>query len=1109
MENPILKLEASAGSGKTYRLALEYLARLLGAFALRRPQGRAPAPRLERELLGSVLAITFTVKAAQEMKRRIVQKLKAFALADRRPLGAEDGEFLGQLARATRLPEERITLLARDLIDLLLARYDDFNVKTIDSLMSAMVKVIAPDLDLPADYEIAVDARDELEARGRALIAGLADGAWERLEPFLREFRRLDSFSGWKTDVALCGKVTGLFRRTLKEEGGASGATADELRQRLTGSWEGLRRALGPFFALAQEKDGKGKRYASGRFLKEPLVGLMAAALEGGDPLPLLGGLLDSAYFRKDDPEELPAKDAPEDFRRRFVPAYQAAQAALREAALALSVFKTIPYREFLDDFARAWRAGKETVFAEEFSRILAERFAAWGVSGFSYLYLKMSDRFRHFLFDEFQDTSTLQFKALAPLIDEVLAREKRASLFIVGDRKQAIYRWRGGNSRLMDESVLEAEIGTIANRVQGGYSRSLAVNWRSRREIVEFNNRFWDPEAIAQVAVEPPLQAAFRANFADSRQELPEGPERQGGYVELTLQAGPAGGGENGMGEGEERGAGGSAMGTGQLQEVKAIIARLRGLGYAHSDVAVLVRKNAQVRDLVRSLGQAGIDTISDQSLMLDSNPLVNEIVAFLRFLDYPPDDLSFHAFVSGRMFKRALEGFPRERAAFGDDAFLAGRGPLYKRYQEAFPGSWAALIEPFFQAVGFLPPYDLFSDMTQAFRVYENFPGDTPFLMALGDALHAAERTEGNSIAGFLLRWEKMVADEETPSVAIPEHAPGVRVLTMHQSKGLEFPAVIVPLDDRPGRGDDALRWEADGLYHITKETAQAAPGLRERYEAENVRCGIDLLNLLYVAFTRAREALFVPVAAAGMPGAPAADKEGIVRRLARASDVVAGHPLLRWYEGGPRAEYRSGLLEQRPERADGRKDALSGAAPVTVTGKKVATRSWQEAYLVFAKARPEERRDAAAAERGERIHDLLARLGDMGDRAGLAARVRELAAQAGWPEDDAGLVAAFLAREDVHAVLAAGDEAFAEKEVAELTGGQLRRLRLDRLQVGAGEVRVVDFKTGTERIDDHESQVRGYMAAVAPLYPGRACRGFLLYIDLGEVREVACSS
>ena len=107
-------------------------------------------------------------------------------------------------------------------------------------------------------------------------------------------------------------------------------------------------------------------------------------------------------------------------------------------------------------------------------------------------------------------------------------------------------------------------------------------------------------------------------------------------------------------------------------------------------------------------------------------------------------------------------------------------------------------------------------------------------------------------------------MVEDEETPAVTIPENTPGVRVLTMHQSKGLEFPAVIVPVNDSGGRSDDNLHWDREGLFHINGDLAQAHPGLKEKYRKENIRGSIDLLNLLYVAFTRAKEALFVPVSA-----------------------------------------------------------------------------------------------------------------------------------------------------------------------------------------------------------------------------------------------------
>ncbi|MCX6558854.1 MAG: UvrD-helicase domain-containing protein [Candidatus Aminicenantes bacterium] len=1106
MASSILKLEASAGSGKTYKLALEYLGRLLLAFSGK--GNKSLDPKREREILGSVLAITFTVKAAQEMKRRIVEKLKVLALSQKTPLGPDDREFLEQLAAATGLRAETIIGLSGDLIELVLASFDDFNVKTIDSLMSAMIMCIAPDLDLPADYEIAVDARDELQARGRAMIADLADSSWERLEPFLEEFRRLNAGSGWKTDVQIVEKVTDLFRKTLKQGGTGTGTAPDDLRRELTGSWSGFLETLRRLFPIMQEREpgGKKRRYASGTYLKEPLLELIAEALADGSDLSRLEGFVKSTYFQKNDAQELVIRETPDDQRLRFIAAYRAAQEALQKTTLAFSAFKTIPYREFLGDFATAWRTDKQTLFVEEFSQTLAERFREWSVSGFSYLYLKMSDRFRNFLFDEFQDTSTLQFKALAPLIDEVLSQEKSASLFIVGDRKQAIYRWRGGNSQLMDENILKKDIQAIGNRVKGGFSHTLKANWRSGREIIDFNNRFWAPEAIAQTAAEAGLQRAIQENFRDSRQTVATAEKRTGGYVEFSLQVGEGNSDGEEAGEGEQDGGeeSGSAMSGQQLGAVRAIIDRLLRLGYEHADIAVLVRKNAQVRDIVRSLGRERIPTLSDQSLMLDSNARVNEIIAFFRFLDYPPDDLNFHAFISGRIFQQeARSRFGEEMEAFSEDAFIGGPGPMYKLFQEKFPRGWAVLIEPFFQAVGFLPPYDLFSDMTQVFRIYENFPGDTPFIMALGDALHGAELKEGNSIAGFLHLWKKMVDDEETPAVTIPEHTPGVRVLTMHQSKGLEFPAVIVPIDDRQGKNDDPLHWEQEGLFYITKKLALGDPSLKARFEEENIRSSIDLLNLLYVSFTRAKEALFVPVSVKKMPTAPTADKSGLVKRLAKASDIIACHPLLAWFDEESARLFSRGTLAKRE------KSAVRESTAADVPSKKVLTRSWQETYLVFDKAAIEERRDRAAAERGERIHDLLSCLGRVGKHGELESRVRQLAAQAGWEESETTVVADFLLRADVFQLLARGDAVHPEKEVIANSGAVTKLRRLDRLQTGPEEVLVIDFKTGTEASGEYDSQLREYMAAVAPLYPGRMCRGFLLFIDRGEVKEVACSS
>jgi ATP-dependent helicase/nuclease subunit A len=1108
MDHPILKLEASAGSGKTYRLALEYIGRLLLAFAGQKKA--SPEASARRQLLGSILAITFTVKAAQEMKARIVSKLKRFALSTRGGrLEAEDEEFLGRLAGGTGLARERIIGLSCELIEMVMADYDDFNVMTIDSLMSAMVKVVAPDLDLPADYEIAVDARDELEARGRLMLAGLADGDWPRLEAFLEEFDRLSAYRGWQADAAVTGKLSELFRRTLRQGEAGTAADAEGLRERMATGWLRLRDALGALHRVMREEAGSdgwsgnlSRTYTTGKLRKG-----MEEALGKGDGFPGLETLLDSPFFRKPEPGTLLLNKASAEFSRRFVSAYRPAQQALGGLAPDFCAFKTLPYREFLKDFAAAWDLDKETLFVEEFSRVLSRLFDTWLQEAFPYLYLKLSDRFRNFLFDEFQDTSTLQFKALAPLIDEVLSREAKASLFVVGDRKQAIYRWRGGNSELMEEERLRREIPAIGHLSAGGFSETLAGNWRSLREIVRFNNEFWEPGAIAGISAEAGLREAILANFAASRQELPTGKKREGGYVELSLrlEAGETGGeGAEGAPAGEEED-GGRALSAPHLDEIERIIRRLTAEhGYAPSDIAVLVRKNDQVRAVIRRLGRRGISSISDQSLLLSSNPRVNEIIAFLRFLDYPPDDLNFHAFVGGEIFLRAAAaGFPGEAAALSDEAFLDCQGPFYKLFQDRFPGCWRTLVEPFFQSVGFLPPYDVFSDVTQAFRVYENFPGDTPFLMALGDALHRAERDGGSSIAGFLRRWEQMVADEETPVVAIPENAPGVRVLTMHQSKGLEFPAVILPLNDKAGRNDPNPYMDEEGLFYINSSLAQSHPALKEKYQQENIRASIDLLNLLYVAFTRAREALFVPVAVGKGIGAPAAARDGLVRRISRASDAVGRHPLLAWHEE------KSGRLFTR---GDLRKMTVTEAAkapPAAIPSKKVSTRSWQSRYLVFKRSELKAHRERAGAGRGERLHDLLSRLGEVGDAAGLAARIGELAAAARWPEADLETVRSYLCRDDVLRILNRCREFHSEKEIVDTAGEAAELRRLDRLQVGPQEVLVLDFKTGREKSAAHAAQVRGYLAAVRPLFPGRACRGYLLYIDRGEVEEVACSS
>lgn len=1097
MEKPILKLEASAGSGKTYRLALEYLSRLMLAFV---PQGRKKIdPKRDRELLGSILAITFTVKAAQEMKRRIVGNLKRFALSGKRPLEPSDQEFLDQMAMRTGLKPEKIIGLSARLIELVLASYNDFNVMTIDSLMSAMVKAVSPDLDLPADYEIAVDDREELAARSRALLADKADGQWSVMERTLADYLRFYLYSGWKTDEPLAEKLIELFLLHMQEGTELDQETREDAECSFRSSQNDFQKNLDVLMGLLLEESG----HANGRVVNSGLRKEVAAFSWGEDNLFKLERLLSKSFFLKATPNELLKNSAPVGLVEQVGLAQERMRSSLQELALDISIRKTLPYCEMFPDFLITWKEGKRTLFVKEFSRELAGRFEKWGESGFPYLYLKMSDRFRHFLFDEFQDTSTMQFKALAPLIDEMLSHEN-ASLFIVGDRKQAIYRWRGGNSELMEEARLRQEVPAINNLCEEKFSATLSMNWRSLRQIVDFNNRFWNPETVSLITGDNALQQAIRENFKDSQQELPAGEDREGGYVELSQCVEEEKNGEQGSGMTQTRADDGNALSAAHLDEIESIVRRLHDEhGFKYSDIAVLVRKNIQVRDIVRRFGRDHLPTLSDQSLMLGSNPRACEIISFFKFLDYPPDDLDFHAFINGEIFRTAARrAAPGEFSCFSEDNFIGRQGPLYKAFRDRSPACWKELVEPFFQTVGFLPPYDLFSDLCQVYRLYEDFSDDTPFFLALGDALHGAELKEGNSIAGFVRRWDRMVEDAETPSVAIPENTPGVKVLTMHQSKGLEFQAVIVPLDQSREATQEAIYWDQQKPFYINKHLALIQDKLKETLCRENIKGTIDLLNLLYVAFTRAKKALFIPVAVKKAVKPLAKDPDALVKRIVKASDVVCYHPLLDWFEGKTEPLTR-GRLDKKPVAEDPKQPRRA------IHSKKTSTRSWQTRYLVFQKTGMQGPRDRSGADRGERIHDLLSRIGKIADAGELAARVRELAASAGWPESDSQVVSDFLHRDEVFALLSRPGDVKLEKEVAINSGATPEFRRLDRLQIGADEVLVIDFKTGKEKSEEYNTQMREYVAAISPLYPGRRCQGYLLYIDRNEVEEIACSS
>ena len=264
----------------------------------------------------------------------------------------------------------------------------------------------------------------------------------------------------------------------------------------------------------------------------------------------------------------------------------------------------------------------------------------------------RLGTRLSHFFVDEFQDTSREQWQALKPLIIEALSRG--GSLTWVGDVKQAIYGWRGGDATLFDEVLEDPQLRALEPQPE---QRNLPCNWRSRRVIVEHNNTLFaglEQEGTARAAMSALLgesipgeflsEAVGRVTraFAGAAQRVPEGPERDGGFVQVScLHA-----------------ANKKELDELVLQETTGLLRRV-GARHAWSDILVLVRANKEAATLVQALTEAGIPVITENSLLLAAHPLVRQTVAFLSFLSSPADDVAFWTVVAGSIVQE-LPGMP-----------------------------------------------------------------------------------------------------------------------------------------------------------------------------------------------------------------------------------------------------------------------------------------------------------------------------------------------------------------------------------------------------------------------------------------------------------------
>jgi ATP-dependent exoDNAse (exonuclease V) beta subunit len=1084
-------LKASAGSGKTYRLAERFLSFLL----------KPPSDSRIPQDLANILAITFTKNAAREMKERILAWLKECSLGDSVRI-RELGEKLG-------ISPDRLPGLAEKAVERILAGFTEFQVTTIDSFITTVFRASAVDLGTSPDFEVVLDPAELIDyafSRFLRTVVPRSSAArdFERILEDLVRYQKREAGYLWDPAPEVEARLAALYGKLTARAGEVTIDRFEKARARVQKELAKTVESLEAEIAAAGlELNPRSQYWSKG----------VAAAVRDGRTSDLIGLALKMAPVKKPGKGQDPAA-----YGRIEAGTERLRELLVRYGTIYAKDFFT-PYLEtyaqFLEILALAKRR-RGVVFLEDMARRLADYLRRGVVPD---IYLRLGERIFHFLVDEFQDTSPIQWADLRPLIEESLSQG--GSLFVVGDTKQAIYGFRDADYEIMrrlefgEDRFGPAEVGV----------QELTTNWRCRKAILDFVKRTFlqlggpkngtetesaeDQEETKGVR-ERYSGYADRSGLSEFEQKV-EPSLNEPGFVEYAVferKKAEDGAEDDGPGENVEADSSSADDGPPEKKKIQDLVAGLCGRGYSSEDIAILTYKNETVVQVASWLNENKIPFIPFSSLDIRLRRVVREILALLRFLDSPPDDLSFAAFLLGDVFRKSLEKDRPALAAAGAEmgsgdfreflfqCRLRNVSPLYPAFRERYSVLWDRYFEKAFRSVGYFPLYDLVVLIYRLFGVWDLFPDEEAALARLLEAVKEFEGRGRNDILEFLAR---SASDVEAASwtVDVPREIPAVRVMSIHKAKGLGFPVVILLLYGQDWQPPDFYLDEKDDgirVYKITSGLAEGDPDLGRVYGDQKEKDWVGLLNMLYVAMTRARAELYIVGVKGGRHKFPFDLIEAglaSANSLGRARDgfVFQSDPA----GPGPALREKPGLASPKARR-------------LRFPGFIEPPPNLRES-LHYGRIR-----------RGEVAHRILAELEEVdagGWEAAVAAAVAKLV-PAG-PEEELfaevgrSIVAAFEGSPLGELfVPRPGRRVFREFDFSDAGG---RIFRMDRVVVDAEAVQVIDFKTGGEpdprrraqAVEEDRAQVREYAAILRDIYPGRRVGAILAYLDLRAWEEV----
>lgn len=805
---PLKVYDASAGSGKTFRLVLEYL-----TLVLRKEQ---PAT------FDQIVAMTFTNKASYEMKERIVGALEELTY------NISNSKISALLRVQLNMDEIELQTKAQEVLLSILHNYEDFNVLTIDKFNLRLIKSFSKDLDLPSDFEIVMNEEELIERIVDRLLERLGKEGNEELDEIVYKYaeQNLDEEDKWNFRKSLID-----FGKVLKKE-----KDLEKIHEVMN-----MDLSLDSFKLLKAEKTSIEQNYKN---IQRRLQGLLSQFPL--DPSRIKYKTRTIGSIEKVSTKPFPKEDCLSPTLREYCEnepgETEYFPLEIRQALLELDNYWQIHERRYFGlalyfknffnmcllkhiseeiDISRIEeRKIRISEFNQLISKLIREEKAV-------FIYERLGTRFHHFLLDEFQDTSHLQWMNLVPLLHESLSWNYEN--LIVGDPKQSIYRFKNGVAeQFVALPGIYNPTGNEDIAIESSYFKSrgikepLVTNWRSAKNIVEFNNTFFN--------VLRNSMPEHTRSFYSSISQTPS--SEVNGKIKINSELKEAITNED------------------LIVDIISVIEDALGYGYTPGDICILGDTNKQCNIWARGLAAAKYKVVSADSLLIQSSTVVQLGVAYFKVVLHRQDQHQMKHFAE--LYFRSFEHAGNTKYF---DYILQDPDNIKKRLfdTETF------INQEFGGEKQFYPPFEnLYQLIIHLFQLISLDELSDPFAHRFADYIHQYELKNGPDLNGFLEEYE---SKKSSLALEIPESTDALQIMTIHKSKGLEFPVVILPsMAFNKKRMSEQMVKVGDHMIYKKPTMNEKFGELQSAYHEEIDQVFTDCVNKCYVALTRPIDRLYI---------------------------------------------------------------------------------------------------------------------------------------------------------------------------------------------------------------------------------------------------------